>query len=846
MRVGLVSLWMMACKDEPADEVPVVDLVSALGPGEVRAGVVTDPAALIGGISSEGRVGDVKLYNDRARFIVQGARMSSFYLTQGGGVVDADVVRPDGEPGHDVVDEWMTLVSLTRVLEPTELVVENDGSDGQPARVVVRGIEGALTVLEGLTERPGSLPALGLEIEQTYVLAPDSPLLEVTTTVTTTQETVLYIGDVLAGAPETAAGWWQTGGFAGEEGLSRQWAGYVGHGRDVAVAILAAPDGALVSGAGAVLSELTDMVVGFGPTVTVPAGETLTHVRYWGVGPDLATLTDAWHGVAQDEVVEVAGTVEADDGPVAGAWVQVLVDDAPYTMAVSGADGTFSAAVPAGASSRAVAVGEGTGRFLDLPAGAAPYGPYAAEAQRQASLASYAGGMAAIPSAVGRGVGSEAEPLRLGDPGTLRLMAEDGAPFTAWIDGGDGGFDARLALGRPSGHAAVGFARSGSVDLVVPAGSYTLLAHRGLRYELDQGPVEVAAGQVTERTVRLVKAYDHPGWLLGDPHAHASPSGDAAISMEDRLIVHASAGVQVHFGTDHDQVANYAPLLQALGLGGVLRTVVADEVSPPLRGHFNVYPVAQVDEANGGAWSWWTDIPASTEDMVDRLRARHGDGFILQSNHPTDSGMAAAAGWSPGNVANPNKWTKRIEALEVLNSGSYDEFLPLYHDLVAHGQVVTPVGVSDSHAHLAGHTGISTTFLQVGVDEPSDLTDAALVAAMRAQRTIVSHGLFLELSVPPGEVVAPGTSVTVTTRSASWIVPTRLRLLRDGVEIGVVEGTTAEFVLEAASDAAFVVIAEGDQAMAPVDGDRPWAMAAAWLVDVGGDGWVAPMGALVP
>ena len=64
----------------------------------------------------------------------------------------------------------------------------------------------------------------------------------------------------------------------------------------------------------------------------------------------------------------------------------------------------------------------------------------------------------------------------------------------------------------------------------------------------------------------LPKAFEHPGWVLGDPHSHGSPSSDGALPMEDRLIVHAGVGLQVHFGTDHDHLADYRPLLAPLGL----------------------------------------------------------------------------------------------------------------------------------------------------------------------------------------------------------------------------------------------------------------------------------------
>ncbi|HMV69572.1 MAG TPA: CehA/McbA family metallohydrolase, partial [Myxococcota bacterium] len=424
----------------------------------------------------------------------------------------------------------------------------------------------------------------------------------------------------------------------------------------------------------------------------------------------------------------------------------------------------------------------------------------------------------------------------------------DGEPFTVWLDALDAppARDPRVDDDGPSGHAAAGFARDGEVELRVPAGRYRLVMHRGIRYELHTEDVTVAAGQTLEVTAALPAAYPHPGWLWGDPHSHGAPSGDASIPMEDRLIVHAAAGYQVHFGTDHDHVADYRPLIAPLGLEGRLVTVVADEVSPPLRGHFNIYPVQPKPEANGGAFAWWTEFPATTDAMFASLRARHGDRFILQSNHPTDSGMGSSAGWSPGHVDDPTRWGAGIQAVEVLNSSDWESFLPFFLDITAHGQLVAPVGVTDSHHHFGGGPGYNGTFLGVGVDEPAELTDDLLVDTMRARRTIVSRGPFLELSVDPGSTVTGALDVHVVARSPSWIRIDHLRLLEDGVEVEVVDGAEATFQRTPDADAWYVIIADGGSPMTPVTGNTPWAMAAPILVDADGGGWTAPLGPLVP
>ncbi|MBT3223320.1 MAG: hypothetical protein HN348_29960, partial [Proteobacteria bacterium] len=104
----ILLLVLVGCKKATSDdEVPysAPDLTVVLGAGEVLAGVVVDEESLFGGISAEGQLGDFKIYNDRAQFIVQAVRESSYYVELGGGVIDADAVRPPGELGRDRVDD---------------------------------------------------------------------------------------------------------------------------------------------------------------------------------------------------------------------------------------------------------------------------------------------------------------------------------------------------------------------------------------------------------------------------------------------------------------------------------------------------------------------------------------------------------------------------------------------------------------------------------------------------------------------------------------------------------------------------------------------------------------------
>ncbi len=834
---------LLACRPDDTpdtnDAVPP-DLSAVLGAGEVRAGIISNPSATWGGLAAEGIVGDLKIYNDRVRFVIQGNRDGSFYVVEGGGVIDADIVRPEGEPGREFIDEWAPMFGFGRVTAPAEIVVAADGADGTDAVIRVTGSDVGLSVMEGALESPGIVPSLGLNIVTEYRLPADSWLLEVTTTVTPTSDALIAIGDVLFSGPERADRWNEGAGMGDEDGLDRRWSGYASADNDLAVAIVA-PAGDTISSVGyELITELAEMVVGFTDEVALTSGVPVVAQRWYGVAPDFATLSDAALAARGEPAETLTGVVMAPDGPVAGARVAVLVDDAAFTLAVTGSDGSWSADVPVGSSAEAIAVGRSRSRFSDLPAGAVPYGPYASSPAQAQTLLTFEAGAPGVVAAEGRGIGG-ADPMALQTPGTLVVSSGDNLPFTVLVGfiEGDVPTDSRYVSGRPNGKAAQAWARDGEVAFPVEPGTYSLLAHRGLRFEVSEQSVTIGPGETVAVDVVLPAGFSHDGWLLADPHSHASPSPDGEVTMEDRLITSAAAGIQVHFGTDHDHLADYRPLLAALGLHGVMTTVVADEVSPPVRGHLNIYPVEPVvGQPNNGAWSWWRTIPSSTQEIVDTLRATHGPDFVLQSNHPL-SGLPSSAGWSVGRIPKGDYWTQDLQAVEVLNGGG-NSHVVFWHDMVPRGYAITPVGVSDSHGPADGDLGFSATMVDVGLNSPVGVDPALVADGIRSGQVVATRCPFPTLSLAPGATLTGAQTLDVDVRSASWCVVDRVLLYENGVEVERLDGTSASFSLSPATDAVYAVIAEGDTPT-PVTGSTPWAMTGAIRIDVAGDGWTAPL-----
>lgn len=867
----MLTLLLLACsgKSSPVDTGPgadPVDLVSPVPSGQARAAIVTAPAALFGGIAAEGQVGDLMLKNDRVRFVVQSVREGAWYIQQGGGVIDADLVRPSGQPGRDLLDEHMPMAGVGRLPVAQSVSVLNDGLDGQPAIVRAEGPAEPMALVIGAVESDALLPTAEMWITTDYILEPDAWLLRMETSIEWRDAaSSVEPGDLALVSYEAGTVWRPGAGFDEDGEAAPGFVAIVGEANDLVLGLFPDADGFSESPLQVVLGSIGQVLLGGGPAQEVAEGETITWRRWMGVGPDLATLSGAWWQARGLATEEHSGRVVDDLGaPIPGARVHLRdTEGQVLTVAVSDADGAWSASLPAGQASDAVASGRGKGLHHDVATGAAWSGPYGDPAQNALNIESLSVG-SEVSTALGYGLsapgGLAGEDLVLTRPALLAISTLDGGPAkieVSFASGDPVSSDPRLVAGRPSGRMADAYLASGSIFVPVEPGSYDVLVHRGARFGYHQERVEVLAGQTQSVSASLPLAYEHPGVLIGDPHSHASPSNDASVSMEARLLSQAAHGVQIHFGTDHDHVVDYGPLLAPLALDTVLATVIADEVSPPLRGHFNTWPlVPQTELPNGGAVLWWMEWRelTSTEGLFQAIRTRmhSAEGGVIQSNHPTSGGLIQAAGYDlgDGSIGDGNRWSNDFDAIEVMNSGGYSDMLPYYFDMVSRGLHPTPVGVSDAHGDDSS-TGQSFTFMHLGVDDPSALTDAHLLAMAAARATVISTGPYIEATVDgawaPGRDLSGPVELMAQVKAADWIQVDRLSLLRDGVVVETITPAGPHtFTLAPEADAAYVLIAEGDQGMSPVyPSRRPWAMTAAIRVDADGDGvWTPPLPAL--
>lgn len=530
----------------------------------------------------------------------------------------------------------------------------------------------------------------------------------------------------------------------------------------------------------------------------------------------------------------------------AGAVLSILdAQDRPFLEAELPADGSFAIDLPAGRYAletatygrtppprRTLEVGRGVTAFVLLPAPDAP-----AE------------------------LGLHVRDAGTGDPLAARVVVRGIWPTPD------------PNLGPPSQAAGAGYAAhtsTGAASLTLPAGRYRVSVSHGPEWTLHGEDLLLRPGAEAAVEAELARAVDTTGLVACDLHLHAAPSPDSNTSLEDRLVSLVAEGVELAAATDHNQVTDYGPLIESLGLAGRVVAMPGDEVTTeaPHIGHFNVYPFEGPAGDPGIPFEGRTPVELFAGIREAQPRA------LLQVNHPwgdNATGYFTLFGYDvrAGRAEAPF-FDTRFDAIEVWNgmwlgdATILDASVEGFVALLARGQRVLGTGSSDSHHMVNQWAGYPRTYAYVADDDPARVRVEDVVAALRAGRAFVTTGPIVRLTaggaVPGDAVTVTGGSVevVVSIAAAPWVQVRRLRVWAAATPGEPVEvplppaGQSLAFDHRAAvpmtQDGFVLVTVEGDVAareVLPQFGVGPRAFTNPVWIDADGDGVVTIAGNVV-
>ena len=763
LAAGVLLALLAACQSDPSPPSPPdagpdagVAPHPTPGPGQAAAWQVTDPADLIPGPSTHGRTGDWMLANGRVRFLVEGAHASDGYDPYGGSVLAADRQRASG--GESRWGEiWIGLNFRAPGCDKVELV--SDGSGGEPAELRVTGHDAESPFMASLFDQTTQPPSLQMTIERHYLLAPDGDVLQVNLVLRNDGDQPLALREDYVGMAMNRGlrHWVPVSGFAfdvlNQINPSAEFYAATGDRVSYSLLNLDAPFSPIL--------DFAKVLIGQYPQITIGAGQARAFRFAIAVGTgDVGSLQLA-HAALRgplDDTARLSGTVvDAAGAPIAGARVHVSpAGDATSEVSYcrTAADGTWAAALrPGDYQLRAVAD--------DRKAGAATAVTLPPAGLTTVKLA-LAGSATLVVSAKEAGL---AIPVKIvAEP----VVGNERAAFPA----ADGEPWARQPI--------VVFAETGKATIPVYPGKWQVTVSRGFEYDLGVQVVDASAGSGSYDAV-LHRVVDTTGWLSGDFHVHAQFSPDADDLLAAKVRAFAGEGLEVPVSTEHEFVGDFAPAVQALGLGAFMHAVGGTELTTTSIGHFNIFPLAADPAAlNHGALNWYgRPLP----DVIAEARRRVQPGGLVpfvQLNHPRTLGMDyfGAVRFEPaffGPGANTQHYMDNWDAMEVWNGVPLGQFEgcppapttcksvshPTAYDwfsFLSHGRRVTGTGNSDSHTASLNAVGYPRNYVQVGSDDPAALTDAALLAGLRAGKVSISGGPFLQLTAQAGagNWVGPG------------------------------------------------------------------------------------------
>jgi hypothetical protein len=834
----LAACTAIACGKK---SVPSWDLSAPVPTGQARAGQTLKSSDLVGGPKSRAQVGDFKIYNANVRFIISGTEPASGYEAYGGNIVAADLTRLKGPDQSD----WGELIHGIgfRAINPDKVEVIHTGIGGGPAQVRVTAHDDVLPIIEAFlgTGTKPAFPPLDLSITVDYVLEPDASALQVTTTYWTNGGEAKDIGSCqLAfimgdGAPAYVDGQ----GFTDSAWGPQPFYGAIG--TSVSYSVL--PIGVTMTLSSALLG------IGYGDLgdVSLAAGVRGKQVFYVAVGDgdvsSLLKIHDLIRPIGRAPILGQA--VDSHGSPLSAVRIHMTLPSGDYVdFARTHLDGSFDGLVPAGPIQvQAIADGRPATTLTPLTV------PASGLSDVTFTLAD--------PSAIQVQVTEQGQPI----PAKVMFFDQSGTAPNYPPNYGE--------ETEPGGTAEMIFARPTTETVPILPGTYNVVAMRGFEYDMDQKTVVVAPGQTASAQLALNRVVDTAGYLSSDFHIHGAPSPDSDDLLTLKALSFGAEGLEVPIPTDHDVIFDYQPTIDSLGLTPFVRSIIGEEVSTTVYGHFNTFPCEILDQPNGGAVNWYfKDSPA----LFAAMRTNPA-GPLIQVNHPRTAlmGYFYALGFDPGTfaVTNPNHTQSELvtsfDAIEVMNgkeASATSLVFPDWFSFLNRGFHITGDGNSDSHKARSAEVGTPRNYVQVGVDDVTQLDPAQFVAAVRAAKLTVSAGPFVTMSINGkglGDMAtldAQGSvNVSVKVQAPTWMGPIEtLELVRNGdvIQTVTMSASTADptnpvvryngtLVDNPTEDAWYIVevISAGGN-LGPIDGTHPFAFTNPIWVDVNGNGVFDP------
>lgn len=806
------------------------DVFGARAAGQARAGRITAEDQIVQPAHDRQkiRVGDYWLVNDRVAVAIEDKGLSDGYARFGGEILALDRVGADGRPaGVSYYNETLMGLSV-EMIDPTNVAVLKDGSDGGEAIVRVVGVTKPIPFLDGPV---GALfpNRFGIEMALDYVLAPGWDKVLVRMSVVNRGPDAIDLGVNKAGKDEMfgffhySRSQMYTKEFAfGQASGLVDWVGFDSGESSFAVRT---PDGKLEYGL-----KQSGFALFWGPgflsepcTIT-----THDHVEVILGGPGLDGLNEAVRRATGEEAwTEVAGKVtDASGAPIAGAFVHELGADGAYlSRTTTGADGSFVLHAPPGKGVKVVPQMHG----------------YPAHAGVDVAPGAAAGDVAFAPHAL---LHVTAVEEGTGEPLPVRVQVIPEAPV-AETD------EAWGVLDEVNGRLHQAFVMNGDATLVVPPGKHHVVVSRGYEWELFEADVTADAGATAEVSASLAHSVDTAGRLCADFHIHSLQSADSNDPIEHKVRGAIADGLDIPVSSEHEWVVDFQPTVEKLGMEKWAHGIAGEELTTFAWGHFGMVPLPpKVQEVNNGAIEWIGKLPPAFFDDV----RKHPEDPAVIVNHPRGLGLGAyfsAAQYDrdSGTGKDPELWSNNFDAIEVFNSSDLDknrgDSVADWFSMLNHGMKLWAVGSSDSHHLRTSPVGYPRTCLWFDHDDPTKVTGDAVRVAVRSGDSTISGGLYMTVAGPngehPGQVVTTAggeATFTVTVESPSWLIGDTLETIVNGVTVStepllpIGAGPSNRFMnqvvvkLDPAAEHNWVVFhAKGEGDLAPLHpGKKPFAV----------------------